>query len=87
MKLKPIKEIRMLDLSNKLRRGSSFLKMMRYPLTDFSNKMPREYLLPCFVADCCQMIGFDGIKYFGSKEYSNYVSWSDGYFNDGGMCE
>ena len=87
VKLKPIKEIRMLDLSNKLRRGSSFLKMMRYPLTDFSNKMPREYLLPCFVADCCQMIGFDGIKYFGSKEYSNYVSWSDGYFNDGGMCE
>lgn len=60
--------------------------MIRFPLDD-ENKMPRQYLLPCFVADCCQMIGFDGIKYYGSQEYDNYVSWSDRYFEDIEMCK
>jgi len=23
----------------------------------------------------------EGIKYYGSKEYKNYVSWDDTYFN------
>jgi hypothetical protein len=88
VKLKPVKEIHLLDLSNTLQRGASFLKMMRYSVSDNeNNKMPKEYLLPGYVADCCQMIGFDGIKYRGSDQYSNYVSWSDGYFTDAGMCE
>ena len=85
VRLKPVKPIRMLDLSHTLQRGTTFLRMIRYPLDD-TNKMPRQYLLPCFVADCCQNIGFDGIKYFGSKEYDNYVSWDDSYFADAGMC-
>lgn len=85
IKLTPVKPIRMLDLSHTLQRGATFLRMIRYPLDD-ANKMPRQYLLPCFVADCCQNIGFDGIKYFGSKEYDNYVSWDDSYFADAGMC-
>ena len=84
--IRPVKEIRLLDLSQSLQRGVTFLKWMRYPLSEVKNQMPREYLLPCYVADCCQMIGFDGIKYYGSKEYDNYVSWSDGYFADAGMC-
>lgn len=86
VKLKPVKTIKMLDLSGTLQRGTAFLRMIRYPLDD-SNKMPRQYLLPCFVADCCQKIGFDGIKYYGSKEYDNYVSWSDNYFEYAGMCK
>ena len=53
---------------------------------EIANNLPRQYLLPGLVGDCCQRIGFDGIKYYGSKEYDNYVSWSDGYFADAGMC-
>lgn len=86
VKIKPVKGAKLLDLSKTLRRGASFLKMIRFPLSDDNNKMPKEYLLPCYVADCCQLIGFDGIKYYGSKEYDNYVSWTDGYFEDAGMC-
>ena len=85
-KIKPVKRINMLDLSGTIQRGKSFLKYIRYPLSVDSNKMPKEYLLPCFVTDCCKQIGFDGIKYYGSKEYSNYVSWHEGYFEDAGMC-
>lgn len=86
VKLKPVKTIKMLDLSNTLQRGASFLKMIRFPVEEIANNLPRQYLLPGFVGDCCQRIGFDGIKYYGSKEYDNYVSWSDGYFADAGMC-
>lgn len=86
VKLKPKREIQLLDLSGTLQRGASFLKMIRYPLKDITNQMPREYLLPCFVAGCCEVIGIEGIKYYGSKEYSNYVSWEDGFFKDAGMC-
>lgn len=86
VKLRPIKSIRMLDLSNTLQRGASFLKMIRFPVEEITNNLPRQYLLPGFVGDCCKIIGFDGIKYYGSKEYDNYVSWSDGYFENAGMC-
>lgn len=85
VKINPIHPIQMLDLSNTVQRGKTFLRMIRFPLDD-DNKMPRQYLLPCFVADCCQMIGYDGIKYYGSKVYDNYVSWSDHYFKFVGMC-
>ena len=84
--LRPVKAISLLDLSNTLQRGKTFLKMIRYQSVDNSNAMPKEYLLPCFVADCCKKLGVDGIKYYGSKDYDNYVVWYDGYFEDGGMC-
>ena len=87
VKIRPKRQITLLDLSGTLQRGASFLKMIRFPLKDFNNKMPKEYLLPCYVADCCQLIGIEGIKYYGSKEYVNYVCWDDGYFTDAGMCE
>lgn len=86
VKLKPAKNIKMLDLSGSLARGKTFLRYLRFSLTDVVNKMPREYLIPCFVSDCCNALGFDGIKYYGSKEYSNYVVWNDGYFDYDGMC-
>ena len=87
VKLKPVKSIRMLDLSGKLARGATFLRYLRFSLSDVTDKMPREYLIPCYVSDCCKELGFDGIKYYGSKEYCNYVVWSDGYFDYAGMCQ
>ena len=87
VKLKPIKEIKLLDLSGTLARGAIFLRYLRFSLSDDVDKMPREYLIPCYVSDCCKALGFDGIKYYGSKEYNNYVAWSDGYFVFAGMCE
>ena len=86
IRLIPTKPIRLLDLSGTMLRGKVFLRYIRFPLSDIQDKTPREYLIPCFVADCCCVIGFDGIKYYGSQEYNNYVSWDDGYFKDGGMC-
>ncbi len=85
--LRPKKEIRLLDLSGTLARGATFLRYLRFKLSDITDKMPREYLIPCFVSDCCKKVGFDGIKYYGSIEYSNYVAWNDGYFEYAGMCE
>lgn len=85
--LHPKKEIKLLDLSGTLARGATFLRYLRFGLSDISNRMPREYLIPCFVSDCCKKIGFEGIKYYGSKEYNNYVTWNDGYFTFGGMCQ
>lgn len=86
VKLMPARNVRLLDLSDTLRRGKTFLRYLRFDLSDVTNKTPKEYLIPCFVADCCKRIGFDGIKYMGSKEYSNYVVWNDGYFVFKGMC-
>lgn len=87
VKLRPKKEIRLLDLSGTLARGATFLRYLRFKLSDVTDKMPREYLIPCFVSDCCKKVGFDGIKYYGSIEYSNYVAWNDGYFEYAGMCD
>lgn len=87
VKLKPQKGIKLLDLSGTLARGATFLRYLRFSLSDNTDKMPREYLIPCYVSDCCKAIGIEGIKYYGSKEYNNYVAWNDGYFEFGGMCE
>ncbi len=74
--------IKILDLSAKEMRGlNNFLKYIRMPYTNASGNRPREYLIPQFVADCCYSRGIDGIKYYGGKDYSNYVTWKDGYFN------
>jgi hypothetical protein len=31
--------------------------------------------------NCYKYEKIDGIKYYGSKEYTNYVSWDDAYFD------
>lgn len=80
IKIKPIKPIVILDLSNTMKKGSVFLKYLRYPIDSITERMPREYLIPCFVSDCCQAVGFEGVKFYGSKSYNNYVCWNDGYF-------
>ena len=79
--IRPINNAILLDLSGTLKRGERFLKYLRFKVPeDDTNKMPKQYLIPCYVADCCRNIGFNGIKYYGSKEYMNYVCWTDGHF-------
>lgn len=79
--IKPKQKIRLLDLSDN-KTPSKFLEFCRFsPRHDDDQKSKREYLIPCFVADCCKNLNnIDGIRYYGSKEYSNYVAWSDHYF-------
>ncbi len=73
--------VNLLDLSAKEMRGlNTFLKYLRIPFSTTSGNRPREYLIPQFVADCCYACGIDGIKYYGGKDYSNYVTWADGHF-------
>lgn len=82
----PIKSIDLIDLSDTMRGGTTFLKYIRYQLkSDTVQGTPREYLIPNYVSDCCRHLGVDGIKYYGGKGYSNYVSWNCGYFKFGGM--
>ena len=79
--LKPIRTIRMIDLSEELTVQNKFLEYCRFaPAPEQYPNIKREYLLPCYVATCCQRHGIEGIKYYGSKEYKNYVSWNDEYF-------
>lgn len=79
--LKPSRKIKMIDLSGELTTQNKFLEYCRFnPSLDQYPNIKREYLLPCYVANCCEMHGIEGIKYYGSKEYKNYVSWNDSYF-------
>ena len=81
-KLRPNKAIRMIDLSSEISTQNKFLEYCRFnPSTEQYPNIKREYLLPCYVAGCCEINGIEGIKYYGSKEYKNYVSWNDGYFD------
>lgn len=78
-RLRPRRRIRLLDLSEEIVGNNMFLQYIRF---DASNDIaPREYLIPCYVASCCRIVDIEGIKYYGSKAYKNYVSWSDGYFD------
>ncbi len=78
-RLRPRRAIRLLDLSEEITGSNMFLQYIRFDAGD--STAPREYLIPCYVASCCRQAGIDGIKYYGSREYRNYVSWSDGYFD------
>ena len=81
-KLKPIKTIRMIDLSHETTSKNKFLDYCRFaPKPEEYPLIKKEYLIPCYVASCCKKQGIEGIKYYGSKEYKNYVSWDDTYFD------
>jgi len=78
-KLKAKDKVQMVDISQD--KENTFLKYCRFPFDPKSDKkVPREYLIPSFFSDCCKLQGFDGIKYYGTKDYYNYVTWSDGHF-------
>jgi hypothetical protein len=78
-RLRPKRSIRMIDLSEEVKTKNKFLECLRY--TASKSIKPTEYLLPEFVTTCCKKAGIEGVKYYGSKEYKNYVCWDDGYFD------
>lgn len=78
--IRPVCSVRMLDLSGGMKGCKHFLESIRYSASDANSKMPREYLIPNYVSDCCRHLNYDGVKYYGSKEYNNYVSWRDRCF-------
>ncbi len=79
-KLKAKDKVQIVDISHD--KENTFLKYCRFPFDPKSDKkVPREYLIPSFFSDCCKLKGFDGIKYYGTKDYYNYVTWSDGHFS------
>ena len=79
--VKPRDHVKMLDLSAELAKPNKFLDFCRYvPDYNTYSNLRREYLIPAFVADCCYRNGIDGIKYYGSREYTNYVTWDDRHF-------
>ena len=78
-KLRPKGKIRMVDISQN--EENVFLKYCRFKYDPTSSKkVPREYLIPSYFSDCCKWQGFDGIKYYGTQNYKNYVTWKDGHF-------
>jgi hypothetical protein len=78
-RLKATRKNRMVDISEN--EENVFLKYCRFKFDPNSIKrVPREYLIPAFFSDCCKLQGFDGIKYYGTQSYKNYVTWKDGDF-------
>lgn len=78
-RLRPRRSIRMIDLSDEITNKNKFLECIRYTASE--SKKPNEYLLPEYLTTCCKKAGIEGIKYYGSKEYKNYVCWDEGYFD------
>lgn len=78
-RLRPRRSIRMIDLSDEITNKNKFLECIRYTASE--SKKPNEYLLPEYLTTCCKRAGIEGVKYYGSKDYRNYVCWDDGYFD------
>lgn len=79
-KLKVNKGAKLFDISSRTVKNE-FLNYCRYaPNYRNITNLPNEYLLPCFVASTCKKLKIDGIKYYGNKGSSNYVTWKDSYF-------
>lgn len=78
-RLRPKRSIRMIDLSEEITNKNKFLECLRFAAS--KSIKPTEYLLPEFVTTCCKKAGIEGVKYYGSRDYSNYVCWEDGYFD------
>lgn len=79
--LKHVRNAKIIDLSGEAKSTNLFIKHLRYSV-DFekeNGKIIYEYLLPNYVADCCRVVGIDGIKY-KSDTYNSLVLWEDSYF-------
>lgn len=82
VKISTNRELSIFDLTKTNRSGfKTFFKYITYPYDSKSGNRPREYLIPQFVAECCFARGVDAIKYYGDKEYNNYVSKKDDMFD------
>lgn len=79
MRLKPRRTVKLIDFSDRTTKYNSFLQLIRKPVENMNK--PTEYLLPEYVTTCCRKTEIEGIKYYGGREYDNYVTWNDGYFN------
>lgn len=79
VRLRPRRSIRMIDLSDEISTNNKFLECIRYTASD--SVRPNEYILPEYLTTCCKKAKIEGIKYYGSKEYKNYVCWDEGYFD------
>lgn len=77
--IRPIKSIKLIDLSKKVSRQNNFIEHLRHTVDNEEGKIIKEYLLPNFVASCCKRLKIDGIKYL-STGYCCYVMWKDDYF-------
>lgn len=64
------KKVGILDLTDK---PCPIFEFCGYPLRD--NKVNHEYLIPNFIAQCCQVVQIEGIKYKSTKypDMNNYV--------------
>lgn len=69
--------IRLLDLSVIKKEYGNFYKYLQNPVAEINDNWPKEYLLSNYVADCCRVCGYDGIKYCGDANYCNYVLWKE----------
>lgn len=78
-RLRPRRPIRMIDLSEEITNKNKFLECIRYTASE--SIKPTEYLLPEYLTTCCKKAGIEGVKYYGSREYKNYVCWDEGYFD------
>ena len=76
--LKAVNPAKIIDLSGEAA-GNRFIEHLRFTVENKPGKIVKEYLLPNFVASCCQKIGIEGIKY-KSGEYNCWVLWKDDYF-------
>lgn len=80
--LKAKQNARLFDISEDIKEKSVFLDYCRQaPNYSSNSNLPREYILPCFLASTCKMLKIDGIKYYGNKNSNNYVTWQDNYFD------
>ncbi|MGJ4850969.1 hypothetical protein ACH6CV_12005 [Bacillota bacterium Meth-B3] len=72
--------IRLLDLSME-GKGNLFLRHCRFQFDPTEPVIKRAYLIPNFVGDFCHYtLNYNGIKYYGTKDYTNFVTWSDDHF-------
>jgi hypothetical protein len=73
---------RFVDLSINTENGKNkFLEYCRFPIDALvPNTLYKEYLIPMFFANTCKNHHIDGIQYYGSKEYTNFVTWNDSHF-------
>lgn len=75
--LRPNNQISMIDLSGTIKHAKTLLRYIRFQKGN--EPVPKAYLIPCFISDCCRDIGIEGIKFRGSNDYNNYVCWENKY--------
>jgi len=80
-KLLPKGKISLVDISAENLDIFPFIKYCRSDIKKEDRSLiKKDYLVPSYFATCCKTAGLDGIKYYGDKDYNNYVTWNDSHF-------